>query len=118
MSGTGRQTPEGGSAETHWPAVVDDHGVHVPEVEQVLSRERADEIAAWGRRVPEWVPPAPLGPLPDDLRERAARLLQQQLAVAEDLTERILQSRRQREVAARMFHGPARPPTTLLDETL
>ena len=40
-----------------------------------MARGRADEIAAWGRRADDWVPPSSLGQIPADLRERAARLL-------------------------------------------
>ena len=101
-----------------WPAVLDDLEGQVLEAEQVLARERADEIAAWGRRTTDWVPPASLGPLPDDLRERAARLLQHQLAVAERLVERITQSQKQRDVAARMSYGPSRPVPAYFDEAL
>jgi hypothetical protein len=56
--------------------------------------------------------------LPDDLRERAARLLQHQLAVAERLVERITQSQRQRDVAARMTYGPSRPVATFFDQAI
>ena len=101
-----------------WPAVLDDLEGQVLEAEQALARERADEIAAWGRRTTDWVPPASLGPLPDDLRERAARLLQHQLAVAERLVERITQSQKQRDVAARMSYGPSRPVPAYFDEAL
>jgi hypothetical protein len=73
--------------------------------EETLAQDRAEEIATWGRRAEDWVPPSGLGPLPVDLRERAARLLQHQLAVAEALIERITQSQRQRDLAARMSYG-------------
>ena len=80
--------------------------------EETLARGRAEEIAAWGRRADDWIPPSNLGPLPHDLRERAARLLQHQLAVAEALVERITQSpeaaRRRRPDVLR--HRPARSP--------
>jgi hypothetical protein len=56
--------------------------------------------------------------LPEELRERAARLLQHQLAVAERLVERITQSQRQREVAARMSFGSGRPVAAFIDEAL
>ena len=79
---------------------------------------RADEIAAWGRRADDWVPPSSLGVLPADLRERAARLLQHQLAVAEALVERITQSQRQRDLAARMSYGPLRPVPSYIDRAL
>ena len=59
-----------------------------------------------------------LGPLPDDLRERAAKLLQHQLAVAEALVERITQSQKQRDVAARMSYAPARPVASFIDRAL
>ena len=81
--------------------------------EETMARGRAEEIAAWGRRADDWVPPSSLGQIPDDLRERAARLLQHQLAVAEALIERITQSQRQRDVAARMSYGPSRPVAVL-----
>ncbi len=86
--------------------------------QESLARGRADEIAAWGRRSSDWVPPTGLGPVPSDLRERAARLLQHQLAVAETLVERITQSQRQRDVAARMSYGDERPTASFIDRGL
>jgi hypothetical protein len=86
--------------------------------EETMARGRAEEIAAWGRRSDDWIPPSSLGPVPEDLRERAARLLQHQLAVAEALVERITQSQRQRDLAARMSYGPARPVASYIDQTL
>jgi hypothetical protein len=53
-----------------------------------------------------------------DLRERAVRLLQHQLAVAEALIERITQSQRQRDVAARMSYTPSRPVASYIDRAL
>ena len=38
----------------------------------LVARDRAEEIATWGRRSEDWIPPHDLGPLPPDLRERAA----------------------------------------------
>jgi hypothetical protein len=101
-----------------WPAVLDELEGQVLEAERVLARERAEEIAAWGRRFSDWVPPSAVGPLPEDLRERATRLLQHQLAVAERLVERIIQSQRQRDVAARMSYGPSRPVAAYIDQAL
>jgi hypothetical protein len=90
----------------------------VAAAEQTLARGRADEIAAWGRRTGDWVPPTDLGTIPEDLRERALRLLQHQLAVAEALIDRITQSQRQRDLAARMSHGPDRPVPSFIDRAL
>ena len=101
-----------------WPAVLDALEGDVYAAEETLARGRADEIAAWGRRSTDWIPPSNLGPLPDDLRERAARLLQHQLAVAEALIERITQSQKQRDVAARMSYAPARPVASYIDRGL
>jgi hypothetical protein len=101
-----------------WPAVLDALEGDVVAAEETLARGRAEEIATWGRRSTDWVPPSNLGPLPDDLRERAARLLQHQLAVAERIVERITQSQRQRDVAARMSYGPTRPVATFFDQAI
>jgi len=101
-----------------WPAVLDALEGDVYEAEETLARGRAEEIAAWGRRSTDWIPPSSIGPLPDDLRERAARLLQHQLAVAEALVERITQSQRQRDVAARMSYAPSRPVAAFIDRAL
>jgi hypothetical protein len=101
-----------------WQRVLTDLEGEVLLAEETLARGRADEIATWGRRTEDWVPPSNLGPLPLDLRERAARLLQHQLAVAEALIERITQSQRQRDLAARMSHGPLRPVPSYIDRAL
>ena len=101
-----------------WPSVLAGLEGQILEAEQLLARDRAEEIAAWGRRSSDWVPPSSLGPLPEELRERAARLLQHQLAVAERLIERITQSQRQRDVAARMSYGPTRPVPAYIDQAL
>ncbi|MGY1841848.1 MULTISPECIES: hypothetical protein [unclassified Modestobacter] len=106
-----------GEART-WPAVLDALEGDVQNAEETLARDRAEEIAAWGRRSTDWIPPSNLGPLPDDLRERAARLLQHQLAVAEALVERITQSQKQRDVAARMSYAPSRPVASFIDRAL
>ena len=110
--------PAAAAGPGSWREALDGLEGEVLEAEATLARDRADEIAAWGRRSTDWIPPSDLGPLPEELRERAARLLQHQLAVAERLVERITQSQRQREVAARMSHGPARPVASFIDQAL
>jgi hypothetical protein len=101
-----------------WSRVLSELEGEVLAAEQTLADGRAEEIAAWGRRTDDWVPPSTLGPVPDDLRERAMRLLQHQLAVAEALVERITQSQRQRDLAARMSYGPSRPVASYIDRAL
>jgi hypothetical protein len=101
-----------------WTSVLDSLEGEVLAAEQTLTLDGADEIAAWGRRSEDWVPPSALADLPEDLRERAARLLQHQLAVAEELIERITQSQRQRDVAARMSYAPDRPVAAFIDQAL
>ncbi|HEV7725733.1 MAG: uncharacterized protein JWQ26_3962 [Modestobacter sp.] len=108
----------GGDGRSRWHAVLDDLEGQVYEAQETLARNRAEEIATWGRRSTDWVPPSSLGPVPDDLRERAARLLQHQLAVAEALIERITQSQKQRDVAARMSYAPNRPVASFIDRGL
>ena len=118
MTGGGRFVAGDGTTPTTWEAALEDLEGQVVEAEETLARDRAEEIAAWGRRSADWVPPSGLGPLPEELRERAARLLQHQLAVAERLIERITQSQRQREVAARMSYGATRPVAAFIDQAL
>ncbi|MGY1885737.1 MULTISPECIES: hypothetical protein [unclassified Blastococcus] len=101
-----------------WREALDQLEGDVLDAQESLARGRAEEIAAWGRRSTDWVPPSGLGPIPADLRERAARLLQHQLAVAEALVERIIQSQRQRDVAARMSYGAERPVPSFIDRAL
>ncbi|WP_235564666.1 hypothetical protein [Modestobacter sp. Leaf380] len=98
-----------------WAEALDGIEADTHAAERTLAGATPDEIAAWGRRSTDWVPPSGLGPLPADLRERAARLLQHQLAVAEALVEGITQSRRQRDVAARMSQNPTRPVSSFID---
>src|SRR4051794_32357433 len=114
LEGTGGDV----TAPVNWPAVLGQLEDQVLAAEETLARGRAEEIAAWGRRSEDWIPPSSIGPLPDDLRERAARLLQHQLAVAEALVERITQSQRQRDVAARMSYAPERPVASFIDQAL
>ena len=104
--------------QVNWAVVLDHLEGEVLAAERTMAQGRAEEIAAWGRRSDDWVPPSNLGPVPADLRERAARLLQHQLAVAEALIERITQSQRQRDVAARMSYGPPRPVPSFIDRAL
>jgi hypothetical protein len=115
----GRPAAPGGDAARDWATVLDELEGEVLAAESTLRSDRDGEIAAWGRRAEDWIPPSPtLGPVPEDLRERAARLLQHQLAVAEELVERIIQSRRQRDVAARMSYGPPHPVASFIDQGL
>ncbi|MET0765722.1 MAG: hypothetical protein ABWY29_12715 [Blastococcus sp.] len=101
-----------------WTSVLTHLEGEVLAAEETLAQGRAEEIATWGRRADDWVPPSTLGQIPADLRERAARLLQHQLAVAEALIERITQSQRQRDLAARMSYGPQRPVPSYIDRAL
>ena len=101
-----------------WATVLDELEGEVIAARSTLAAGGDPGVAAWGRRSVDWVPPSDLGALPEELRERAARLLQHQLAVAEELVERIIQSRRQRDVAARMSYGPTRPVASFIDRAL
>ena len=116
--GPARSGGEPVGAPLNWSAVLEHLEGQVRAAEDTMAQGRAQEIAAWGSRVHDWLPPSTLGPVPADLRERAARLLQHQLAVAEALVERITQSQRQRDVAARMSYGPLRPVPSYIDRAL
>ncbi|SEO78189.1 hypothetical protein [Trujillonella endophytica] len=113
---TGRPSAEGRS--TDWATVLEEMEGEVLAAEESLTAGRTEDIAAWGRRTADWTPPQHLGQLPMDLRERAARLLQHQLSVAEELAERILQSRQQRDLAARMSYARTRPAAAFVDRAM
>jgi hypothetical protein len=115
---TGPRRRAGDDRPADWATLLDELEGEVLAAETTMARDRADEIAAWGRRMEDWIPPSGLGPIPPDLRERAAHLLQHQLAVAEALVEAIIQSQRQRDVAARMSYAPARPVASFIDRAL
>jgi hypothetical protein len=117
---TGPRPSDGGDRRrpADWVTVLDDLEGEVLAARSTLSEGDDAAVAGWGRRSADWVPPTGLGALPEELRERAALLLQHQLAVAEELVERIIQSRRQRDVAARMSYGPARPVASFIDRAL
>ena len=108
----------GPGASGDWATVLEEMEGEVLAAQESLSAGRAEDIAAWGRRTAEWTPPQDIGQLPMDLRERAARLLQHQLAVAEELAERILQSRQQRDLAARMSYARTRPVAAFVDRAM
>ncbi|MGY2082618.1 hypothetical protein [Blastococcus sp. SYSU DS0539] len=118
MTGGPAGSDGGAPAPADWATVLTHLEGEVLAAEATMAQGRADEIAAWGRRAEDWVPPSPVGPLPDQLRERAAHLLQHQLAVAEALVERIMQSQRQRDLAARMSYAPSRPVASFVDRAL
>jgi hypothetical protein len=118
---TGRRPGDSGAGTpppVDWAVVLDHLEGEVLAAEETMAQGRAEEIAAWGRRFDDWIPPSNLGAIPPDLRQRAARLLQHQLAVAEALVERITQSQKQRDVAARMSYGPPRPVASFIDRAL
>jgi len=101
-----------------WPHLLDEMEGELLDAQRTLDEGDAAQMAEWGRRITDWIPPSSLGPIPDDLRERAARLLQHQLTVAEELVERITQSQKQRDVAARMSYTPVRPVAAFIDRPM
>ena len=107
-----------GAAAASWPSILDGIEGELLDAQRSIASGDQDRIAAWGRRMDDWIPPTGTGPMPDDLRERAAALLQHQLAVAEEIVERITQSKRQREIAARMSYRSTRPAASFFDSAI
>lgn len=60
-----------------------------------------------------WQPPSELGPLPQDLHDRAAALLDRQLAVAEALVRAMLGNRQHVELVDRFGAHPSAGPAYL-----
>ncbi|MPQ99505.1 hypothetical protein GB931_16600 [Modestobacter sp. I12A-02628] len=113
-----RRSPGVGTPADSWPDVLDVLEGELIDAQRAIAGVDTDAIVEWGRRMTDWIPPNALGPVPDDLRERAARLLQHQLAVAEEIVERITQSKKQRDVAARMAYAPSRPIAAFIDRPI
>ena len=113
-----RRPPGVGGPDGSWPDVLETLEGDLVDAQRSLTAGSDEQVAEWGRRMTDWIPPGAIGPVPDDLRERAARLLQHQLAVAEELVERITQSKRQRDVAARMTYAPTRPVASFFDRPI
>jgi hypothetical protein len=79
-----------------WPEVLDDMESRLVDVDRVL--------ATGGAAVSPFVLPDDLGPLPDELRQRATHVLHEtraQQAAAEDARERLAEALRQSRTAAR-----------------
>ena len=116
-SGEPSRLPNAYAPEPTWDGVLGELEAQVVAFEDVLAAARADEIDAWNQRTSGWVPPTGLGPLPPQMRERAARLLQSQLEAAERIVAQITSSRRQRDLAARMSYA-TRPVPAYVDRAL
>lgn len=84
----------------------------------------ADGTAGWvalatagGTGAPsgDWEPPQLPGPLPEELRERAAALLDRQLAAAEALTKAMLGNRQHSGLLERLERGNDEPRSAYVD---
>ncbi len=101
-----------GSTDWHaaWTAALDEVELDVDLVTAQLRSEQPE----WPAPDLTWTPPADLGPLPADLLSRAAAILDRQLQVAEELTRRMVDNRRQVELSSRMAsRETARKPVYL-----
>jgi hypothetical protein len=101
-----------------WTAALDDLEALATGAEQALASGRSPDIAAWNHASACWAPPTTLGPLPEELRDRAARLLRVQNDVTQRTAARMARSQRQRDVAARMSYAPSRPVPAYVDNEL
>lgn len=84
-----------------WRDALDDLELEVECAEGLLRASAPAQVAA---PLPSWRP-RELGPLPGDLRERAADLLARQLAAAEALARAMVGTRRHVELLDRIEDG-------------
>ena len=101
-----------------WSSVLDHLEGEVIAAEQTMADGRAEEIAAWGRRTDDCDPAVVAGPRarrPPRARDAAAAAPARR---RRGLIERITQSQKQRDVAARMSYGPSRPVASYIDRAL
>ena len=82
-----------------WDAIIDEFAFRLERQRTALDSDAPD-------RVPPFVPPTDLGPLPGRLRHRAETLLQESAALERDLATRMDAVGRELAVVRR-FGGPA-----------
>lgn len=98
-----------------WAAALEELELDVAAAEALLRSGHVDPPAT----VPaDWQPPSGLGPLPEQLRERAAAVLRRQAAAAEQLARTIGTNRQQAAFAARLETGRAARRPAYVDRAL
>ncbi len=99
----------GGDFHQAWVAALDALEADVEQVERLLVE---DHLQRDSPPSDPWTPPQGLGPLPLDLRPRADRVLQRQLAATQAITLALAANRRQAQFAAKVENrdqGAPRP---------
>ena len=103
-------TLPGSSAEGGWRAAwttaLDELELDATRAETLMADHTLDPAAALAEATSPWSPPD-VGPLPSDLRERAAAVLERHLAVAAELTRAVVSARRHSALADRLDGGTA-----------
>jgi hypothetical protein len=89
-----------------WESVLDDLEHRLDRAEQLIADADADADS-----LPDWEPPAHLGPLPRHLVARVRRLLGRQQAVIGRIPPLLAATRQQHQVGQRIGHATTRPTT-------
>jgi hypothetical protein len=85
-----------------WTTALDDLEMDVATTEARLTDEhRMAELAA----AEPWQPPQALGALPEELQPRADEILTRQISVAQEIARRMISTRQQQAVTARIETG-------------
>lgn len=95
-----------------WTAALDDLELDVAHAEALL---RAGHVSEPLPTAEPWSPPPGFGPLPVDLRARAAAILDRQLRAAEELTREMSSNRRQSALTARLDGPTSRERPVFVD---
>ena len=85
-----------------WESVLDDLERHVEHAERLVGSPDAEAV-------PDWEPPAHLGPLPHHLLGRAQLLLDRQREVIGRIPPLLGATRQQLQVGRRIGHATTRP---------
>ena len=100
---------------TAWTEALDALELDVTATEAMLAGEH---LAAEHPAADPWQPPAAIGVIPQELRSRAAAILQRQLSAAEQASRQLVSNRQQQAMVARIETGGAAPQPIYLDRAL
>ncbi|WGX97858.1 hypothetical protein [Nocardioides sp. L-11A] len=120
MNGPGHPPADAGSPSvperpTTWAEALDRLEAHADHAELMLQGTPA---GATGATISPWLPPAELGPLPNDLVPRARQLMARQQRLMAAIPSVLAGTRRQQQVTDRVGRATTLPPTPVyLDVT-
>lgn len=98
--------------ETCWHAALDEFAARLAGQRAALEDGNPDDV-------PPFAPPPTIGPIPDELRERARNLLQEAIELQAEMSTHLAAANREIQVVRRFMGATASPTgTTYVDDSL